>query len=339
MVDKGKMKDELEKCELQELDQPIVGESLHTLGGHFQQIYYVVAAIKELFENDISSYYHRKQENPGDCNKATSPIELLLEEYFVPFCVSFLKDLRSECLSIVATDAMAEMLEKFEIKVNAQGGFFELAKMNKEQYLRFRNLFIDERLYKVEYRENKQDSAMELLLRTFCLVMCKKLPTDVTFPPSLHSKIHLVPAKTTQKEVGAIVRLTIPQKKNPKHKDHLGDSHSQHSGDDHKEQPEYIEIDQHGKSLSTNGLTASLPSRVVVINQAAARQAREEFFESIRKHVPEYFHTDAGNKAKAEVLNLAEKLCADREEQYIVKNSNEYEQPHFDIPVDSNLHD
>jgi len=59
----------------------------------------------------------------------------------------------------------------------------------------------------------------------------------------------------------------------------------------------------------------------------------------MKKHVPEYFHTDAGHKAKAEVLGLAEKLCCDREEQYIVKNSNEYEQPHFDIPVDANLHD
>jgi len=60
MIDKGTMKEELEKCELQELDQCVDAKSLHTLGGHFQQIYYVVAAVKELFDTDINSYYHRK---------------------------------------------------------------------------------------------------------------------------------------------------------------------------------------------------------------------------------------------------------------------------------------
>jgi len=130
--------------------------------------------------------------------KATSPIELLLEEFFIPFAVSFLKDLRSEFVSIVATHAMTEMLDGFEIKVNNNnGGFYELAKLTKDQYLKFRNMFIDERLYKDEFTHNKNAGAMELLLRTFCLIMCKKLPSEISFPPNLHTKIHLVPAKTS----------------------------------------------------------------------------------------------------------------------------------------------
>ena len=88
--------------------------------------------------------------------------------------------------------------------------------MQKEQYLQFRNLFIDERLHKEEWIKNRNANAMELLLRAFCLIMCKKLPTEVHAPANLHAKIHLSPAKTSQKEVGAIVRLTIPVKKNPK---------------------------------------------------------------------------------------------------------------------------
>lgn len=40
--------------------QPVEARSLHVLGGHFQQIYYVVAAIMDLYESDLASYYAKK---------------------------------------------------------------------------------------------------------------------------------------------------------------------------------------------------------------------------------------------------------------------------------------
>jgi len=260
----------------------------------------------------------------------------MLEEYFVPFMVNYLKDIKSENISIVATPEMQQMLESFEIKVNP-GGFYELAKMNKEQYLQFRKEFIEDRQNKEEWKKNRHELAMENLLRAFCLIMFKKLPAEVHFPGNLHTKIHLVPPKTSEKEVGAIVRLTIPQKKNPKLKDVQDEAGS--DKESQKTVPEFIEIDQEGKALAVNGLTASLPSRIVVINQGAARQAREEFIDHIQKVCPEYFQSESGQKAKKEVLVMAEKLSQDREEQYIVKHSNEYEQPHFDIPVDAHSYD
>jgi len=55
--------------------------------------------------------------------------------------------------------------------------------------------------------------------------------------------------------------------------------------------------------------------------------------------LPDYFNGENGQRAKKEVLQLAEKLSQDREEQYIVKNSNEYDQPHFDIPVDTHTYE
>jgi len=54
------VKDDLDKIEVQELSQSVDAKSLHVLGGHVQQIYYVVAAIMELFESDINNYYTRK---------------------------------------------------------------------------------------------------------------------------------------------------------------------------------------------------------------------------------------------------------------------------------------
>lgn len=264
MIEKGSVKDELEKTEVQELTQSVDAKSLQVLGGHIQQIYYVIAAIMELFESDINSYYAKKQENPADVKTASAPIELLLEEYFIPFMIHYLKDLKSESISVLATPEMSEMMDKFEIKVNS-GGFYELAKMNKEQYLLFRNLFIDERLHKEELLKNRNSNAMEILLRTFCMVMCKKLPTDIQFPANLHIRVHLSPVKIADKPLGAIVRLTIPQKKNPKVKEQKDDDAGSDAASA-KSIPEYVEIDQQGKALAVNGFTASLPSRVCVIN-------------------------------------------------------------------------
>lgn len=57
----------------------------------------------------------RKQENPSEVNKASSPIELMLEVYFVPFLIGYLKEFKMECLSIVASPQTAELLESFKI--------------------------------------------------------------------------------------------------------------------------------------------------------------------------------------------------------------------------------
>lgn len=168
-----------------------------------------------------------------------------------------------------------------------------MAKMNKEQYLQFRNLFIDERLHKQEWTDNRNAPAMELLLRAFCLVMCKKLPAEFHPPTNLHVRIHLSPQKACEKPLGAIVRLTIPTKKNPKFQDQPEEAAASDAASQ-KSVPEFVEIDQEGKSLAVNGLTATLPSRVCVINQHAARQAREEFLEAISKSMPDYFSSENG---------------------------------------------
>lgn len=153
--------------------------------------------------------------------------------------------------------------------------------------------------------KNRHEMAMELILRAFCMVMSKKCPPEISVPGNLHTKIHLVPPKTSEKEVGAIVRLTIPQKKNPK----LKDAHEEGSeNESQKTIPEYIEVDQEGKALAVNGCAPNLDSRIIVINQAAGRQARKEFLDHVAKHVPEYFQSETGAKGKNDVLQLAEKL-------------------------------
>lgn len=55
---------------------------------------------------------------------------------------------------------------------------------------------------------------MELLLRAFCMIICKKLPTEVVHPPTLHTRVRLVAPKANEKTKTAVVRLTIAKKKN-----------------------------------------------------------------------------------------------------------------------------
>ena len=69
------------------------------------------------------------------------------------------------------------------------------------------------------------------------------------------------------------------------------------------------EIEQDGKSVATNCRIAALPYRVVVINQYAARCAREDFLEAIKKAVPETFKDTEGLKSFKKVMREAEKMC------------------------------
>jgi len=68
--------------------------------------------------------------------------------------------------------------------------------MTKEQYIRFRNLFCEARLNKSEWIANKNQHAMELVLRALCMITCKKLPAEIAHPPNLHTRVRIVPPKT-----------------------------------------------------------------------------------------------------------------------------------------------
>ena len=55
---------------------------LSTLGGHFQQLYLVIAAIYEQHpEEELQEFYHRKNTKPNDdsSKKALTPRELTIE--------------------------------------------------------------------------------------------------------------------------------------------------------------------------------------------------------------------------------------------------------------------
>ena len=75
---------------------------LGALGGTIQQWYYVVSAINRIYNSpgDLLDYFSRCRKDPSNSNskKANAPRELLLEQYFLPFMVVAIKELKTEVL-------------------------------------------------------------------------------------------------------------------------------------------------------------------------------------------------------------------------------------------------
>lgn len=89
IVDKGDIKSPSSYFELMDLhsnfsEKPV----LTTYGGHFQQLYYIIGAIMEIWDDEmVMELYKRKNLNPTseDSKKALNPRELLVEQFFLPF--------------------------------------------------------------------------------------------------------------------------------------------------------------------------------------------------------------------------------------------------------------
>ena len=100
------------------------------------------------------------------------------------------------------------MLEQFKIGLNVNG-FYELAKMTKEQYIRFRNVFVEERMFKPEFIKNTNRKVMDLILSIICMIICKKLPAEISVPATLNTKVKLIAPKVDSKPEKAVVTLSI----------------------------------------------------------------------------------------------------------------------------------
>jgi len=212
-------------------------------------LYWICAAIlDDTTQADLVPLFQRKQTNPADkeANKATNVKELMVEQYFLPFLVSHLRDQKTEGYSIMATEEMTAKLAEMKINVTPQG-HYELNKLSKEHYIKFRHHFIEQKGYNKSWMANKNEKAMDMLLSAFCLMMCKKVPTELELRKieKLHERVRLLPnpCNATSKQVGCVVRLQVPT-------DDLGE-----------------DVEQDNKAVACNSQAKTLPYSVVVLNQ------------------------------------------------------------------------
>ena len=216
---------------------------LGAIGGHLQQLYFVVDTIMTEYEADMQAFYARQQADPADeaNRKAMNPRELMQERFFLPYLCTYLKEMKVEHLTFMANPELVAALEAAKIPYNAQTNSYDVAKLGTqpEAYIAFRSAFVEERMFNPIYLKCKNQEAIEMILSALCMVMCKKVPADVATvkPEPLATKIRIIQAPKgleqrdrtimekqadgTEKEVTiakntnekALVRILIPKKK------------------------------------------------------------------------------------------------------------------------------
>jgi hypothetical protein len=124
--------------------------------------------------------------------------ELLIEQFFLPFLVTYFRDSKMDGFSLMATPKLADLLSDMKVPINDKGQY-ELHKLSKESYLLFRNYFLEERMFNKDWVANSNSNSMQLLLSGLLLIMCKKVPTELGISKidALHNKVKLLaPPKT-----------------------------------------------------------------------------------------------------------------------------------------------
>jgi len=101
------------------------------------------------------------------------------------------------------------MLTRFNVKVDGDG-CYDLHKLERAQYLHFRNAFVEKRLYwpGKEFIDEKRAFSMDLLLNVICMAMCGKIPEEMHILESVKSKVKLVPSDDDGKHLGALIFLS-----------------------------------------------------------------------------------------------------------------------------------
>lgn len=269
IVDKGETRSPSTNYELADLHANYTSDKLvlTSLGGYFQQLYYVVASILEKYGDDLNDFYKRRKENPNDENskKANSYRELMIEQFFLPLLVSYFRDSKCDAFSIVVSAELAHCFDQIKVAI-APSGHYDMSKLSKEQWIKFRYHFIEERMKHPLWIENNNKKAMELILSALALIICKKIPAELAISKidNLHNKVRLLPPpQGEQKPQGAVVRLTkVTRPGTP---------------NENEAAKEEVELDQNHKAVAMNGRSDKLPYTVPVINQYAASEVRADF--------------------------------------------------------------
>ena len=71
-----------------------------------------------------------------------------------------------------------------------------------------------------------------------------------------------------------------------------------------------------------------------MINEYAAKCARADFLEAIKKAVPELLKDKEGDNHFSKIMKTAEKNAMARQKEYISSKCSEYAMPHFIVPID-----
>lgn len=108
--------------------------------------------------------------------KAPSSLrEMLLENFFVPFLLTSIKELKGDELKFLIHPEFETVISSFKLPRNANDTL-DYTKLTADQYIAFRHAFVEQRMYNPTYMANKGGRAMDLILSVLCMVLCNKVP-------------------------------------------------------------------------------------------------------------------------------------------------------------------
>lgn len=118
-----------------------------------------------------------------------------MEQFFVPFMLSYVKELKSEFIQFMIPPKLQSIVDLLKVPKNPNTFEYDFTKLSDQQYYQFRHAFVEEKLFYETYRKNSDSNAIESILNVLCMVICNRVPkTAVTYKTDeLNLKIKLSP--------------------------------------------------------------------------------------------------------------------------------------------------
>jgi len=150
----------------------------------------------EMYESDLVDYYDRSRADPTDptLKSPSNPRELMIDQFFLPFLITYLKDLKCETINMLKAPEMNDLIESFKVKqkkkrrakpgedvgpnepVNPE---VDLTKLKEEQHLAFRGAFCEDKLFDENLNKNTNRKALDLILNTLFMVVTNTIPEEI----------------------------------------------------------------------------------------------------------------------------------------------------------------
>lgn len=148
-------------------------------------------------DRQLVDYYQKLAEDPKQdaLKNPRNPRELLLENFFLPFMITAIKELKCDEMRYLIYPKLDSLIQMFKLPKNSQD-CLDFTRLNNEQYLQFRHAFVEERMFNPVFQTNSGHKAMDLILSAICMILCNRIPKGVVpfRTEGLASKIKLVNA-------------------------------------------------------------------------------------------------------------------------------------------------
>ena len=141
-------------------------------GGHMMQLAYVVEdIIKRYHPKGLETYLQKKvtQDDEEYFARANNLAELVLEAHLMPFIMSYLKDMKTECIEVMVHPKISAFMDTTEANLE------DLSSLTDDQVTKFKELFKENRVSTAHKNAGK---SMDMLYDFLVDILAKRVPVE-----------------------------------------------------------------------------------------------------------------------------------------------------------------